>query len=99
MLILRVSIIPTDLPFTFKQLQFPVRLAFGMTINKAQSQSLCILGLCLANACFSHSHLYVAYARVKTQRTLYIYTPNEKTKNIVYPLALGYTIYRLNTYR
>jgi ATP-dependent DNA helicase PIF1 len=28
--------IPTDMPFEFKRLQFPVRLAFAMTINKAQ---------------------------------------------------------------
>jgi ATP-dependent DNA helicase PIF1 len=32
----RNSMIPTDMPFEFKRLQFPVRLAFAMTINKAQ---------------------------------------------------------------
>jgi hypothetical protein len=36
----RIPIIPTDMPFEFKRLQFPVRLAFAMTINKAQGQSL-----------------------------------------------------------
>jgi ATP-dependent DNA helicase PIF1 len=36
----RISVIPTDMPFEFKRLQFPVRLAFAMTINKAQGQSL-----------------------------------------------------------
>ncbi|XP_027836590.2 uncharacterized protein LOC114119284 [Aphis gossypii] len=33
-LIPRIPIIPTDLPFQFKRNQFPVRLAFAMTINK-----------------------------------------------------------------
>ncbi|UYV61805.1 hypothetical protein LAZ67_1006674, partial [Cordylochernes scorpioides] len=36
----RIPMIPTDTPFEFKRLQFPVRLAFAMTINKAQGQSL-----------------------------------------------------------
>ncbi|UYV76741.1 hypothetical protein LAZ67_14001930 [Cordylochernes scorpioides] len=36
----RIPMIPMDTPFEFKRLQFPVRLAFAMTINKAQGQSL-----------------------------------------------------------
>jgi ATP-dependent DNA helicase PIF1 len=32
----RIRMIPTDMSFEFKRLQFPVRLAFAMTINKAQ---------------------------------------------------------------
>jgi hypothetical protein len=32
----RIRMIPTDVSFEFKCLQFPVRLAFVMTINKAQ---------------------------------------------------------------
>jgi ATP-dependent DNA helicase PIF1 len=32
----RIPMIPTDMPFEFKRLQFPVRLAFAMTTNKAQ---------------------------------------------------------------
>ncbi|XP_063915454.1 ATP-dependent DNA helicase pif1-like [Zophobas morio] len=87
-LIPRIPMVPTDLPFTFERLQFPVRLAFAMTINKAQGQSLRVAGLNLGNPCFSHGQLYVACSRVGTPKTLYVYTPNRKTKNIVYPLAL-----------
>jgi hypothetical protein len=32
----RIPMILTDMPCKFKRLQFPVRLAFAMTINKAQ---------------------------------------------------------------
>jgi ATP-dependent DNA helicase PIF1 len=32
----RIPMIPTDMSFEFKRLQYPVRLAFAMTINKAQ---------------------------------------------------------------
>ena len=48
-LIPRINIIPTDMPFEFKRLQFPVRLAFSMTINKAQGQSLQVCRLNLKN--------------------------------------------------
>lgn len=87
-LIPRIPMISTDLPFDFKRLQFPVRLAFAITINKAQGQSLSVAGLNLKNSCFSHGQLYVACSRVGTPKNLYVYTPTEKTQNIVYPLAL-----------
>lgn len=87
-LIPRIPMISTDLPFDFKRLQFPVRLAFAITINKAQGQSLSVAGLNLENSCFSHGQLYVACSRVGTPKNLYVYTPTEKTQNIVYPLAL-----------
>jgi ATP-dependent DNA helicase PIF1 len=32
----RIPMIPTDMSFGFKRLQYPVRLAFAMTINIAQ---------------------------------------------------------------
>ena len=44
--------------------QFPVRPAFGMTINKAQGQTLRMAGLYLPTHPFSHGQLYVAKTRV-----------------------------------
>ena len=38
-LIPRIPIIPSDLPFSFKRLQFPVRPCFAMSINKSQGKS------------------------------------------------------------
>lgn len=87
-LIPRIPMISTDLSFEFKRLQFPVRLAFAMTINKSQGQTLKVAGLNLTNSCFSHGQLYVACSRVGTPKNLIVYAPNGKTKNIVYPLAL-----------
>ena len=55
-----IPIITTDMPFKFRCLQFPVRLAFIATINKAQGQLLQVYGLNLENPCFSHGQLYVA---------------------------------------
>ncbi|GFS97744.1 ATP-dependent DNA helicase [Trichonephila clavipes] len=87
-LIPRIPMIPTDTPFKFKRLQFPILLAFAITINKAQGQSLELCGLDLSVDCFSHGQLYVACSRVGKPDSLYIYANNGKTKNIVYPQVL-----------
>ena len=55
----RIPVIPTDLPFQFKRLQFPIRLAFAITINKAQGQSLEKCSSDINTDCFSHGLLYV----------------------------------------
>lgn len=87
-LIPRIPMIPTDLPFDFKRLQFPVRLAFAMTINKSQGQSLEVCGINLEFPCFAHGQLYVACSRVGKPSSLFIYAPENKTKNVVYQKAL-----------
>jgi hypothetical protein len=78
----------TEFPVRFRRLQFPVKLCFAMTINKAQGQSLRVAGINLETPCFSHGQLYVACSRVGTGKNLFILAPEGKTKNIVYPLAL-----------
>ena len=55
-LIRRIPMIPTDLPFQFKRLQFPIRLTFAITINKAQGQLLEKYGIDLNTGFFSHGH-------------------------------------------
>ncbi|XP_064109609.1 uncharacterized protein LOC135217572 [Macrobrachium nipponense] len=72
----------------FKRLHYPVRLAFAMTINKAQGQCLRVAGINLEQPCFSHGQLYVACSRVGSQERLFILSPEGKTKNIVYQKAL-----------
>ncbi|KAJ8891306.1 hypothetical protein PR048_010822, partial [Dryococelus australis] len=69
----RIPMIPTDIPFEFKRLQFPVRLAFAMTINKSQVQSLSVCDIKLENPCFSHGQLYVACSRVGKPSALFVY--------------------------
>jgi ATP-dependent exoDNAse (exonuclease V) alpha subunit len=65
--ILRIKFIfdNSGLPFTFARKQFPLRLAYAMTINKSQGQTLFHVGLHLTNDVFSHGQLYVTFSRAK----------------------------------
>ena len=83
-----IPMIPTDLPFQFKRLQFPIRLAFAITINKAQGQSLEKCGIGVNTDCFSHGQLYVACSRVGKPDNLFICTDNGKAINVVYSQVL-----------
>ena len=84
----RIPLIPNDFPFEFKRIQFPIKVCFAMTINKSQGQSLKVAGINLESSCFSHGQLYVACSRVGTFVKLFIYAPQGRTKNVVYPQVL-----------
>jgi ATP-dependent DNA helicase PIF1 len=84
----RTPMVPTDMSFEFKRIQFPVGLIFAMSINKAQGQSLNVAGINLETLCFSHGQLCVACSRLGTGRNLYGFAPDGKTRNIVYQIAL-----------
>ena len=74
MLISRIPMVPTDVPFQFKRLQFLEGLAFAMAINKFQGQSLSVCGVNLENSCSSHGELYVACSHIGKPTALF-FTP------------------------
>ncbi|KAJ1693995.1 hypothetical protein LUZ63_010693 [Rhynchospora breviuscula] len=62
----RIPLSPADddlFPFRFKRKQFPVRLCFAITINKAQGQTIPNVRVYLSEPMFSHGQLYVALSR------------------------------------
>ncbi|MCO5550239.1 hypothetical protein L7F22_003722 [Adiantum nelumboides] len=90
----------TQLPFALRRRQFPVRLAFGMTINKSQGQSIAHLGLYLVTPVFTHGQLYVALSRARSAMGVKIVLSDSdgsearplKTVNIVYSEILNNTM-------
>ena len=84
----RIPIIPSDGIVPFRRIQFPVKLCFAMTINKAQGQSLTIAGIDLRTPCFSHGQLYVSCSRAGKEENLFILAPDGKANNVVYHRAL-----------
>jgi ATP-dependent DNA helicase PIF1 len=69
----------SSLPFTLRRAQFPIRLAFAMTINKSQSQSLDHVGLYLATPVFMHGQLYVALSRATNLQNIQILLDDSPT--------------------
>ncbi|PIA31381.1 hypothetical protein AQUCO_05000048v1 [Aquilegia coerulea] len=69
----------------------PLRLAFAMTINKSQGQSVKYVGIDLRNHVFSHGQLYVELSRCTSSNRISVLLGNEdddKTTNVVYPEVL-----------
>ncbi|XP_019447295.1 PREDICTED: uncharacterized protein LOC109350519 [Lupinus angustifolius] len=80
------------LPFVLIRKQFPVRLSFALTINKAQGQTIPNVGIYLPKHVFGHGQLYVALSRGVSKATTKILIKEGKiqgeegdfTKNIVF---------------
>lgn len=82
-----------EIPFKFQRRQVPVKVAYAMTINKAQGQSLKMVGIDLRSPVFSHGQFYVALSRCTHVGSIKVIYPEtnevENTViNIVYPEVL-----------
>jgi len=63
----------TDWPFVLRRRQFPVRVAFAITINKSQGQTFNNVGVCLPSPVYSHGQFYVTISRVTSSANIKIF--------------------------
>lgn len=92
----RITITPSasqaNFSFSMRRRQFPVRLAFAMSINKAQGQSVDWVGIDLRNPVFTHGQLYVALSRAMSAQRIRVLLPDDnkdsKVHNIVFDEVL-----------
>ncbi|KAG5561267.1 hypothetical protein RHGRI_004335 [Rhododendron griersonianum] len=77
----RISLTPSssEFPFRMTRRQFPVRLAYAMTINKSQGQSVKFVGVDLRTPVFSHGQLYVALSRCTSFDRISVLLPGDET--------------------
>jgi Helicase len=80
-----------EYPFIMRRLQFPVKLAFAMTFNRAQGQSLQKCGILLPDCVWTHGQLYVALSRCSDKRNLRIYANQEEFTTLNLPMGHSYT--------
>lgn len=79
----------------FRRRQFPLRLAWSLTITKSQGQSLNCVGIYLPDGVFSHGMLYVALSRATNSDFVFCCINYDHanrryyTKNIVYKQVLN----------
>lgn len=87
-LIPRTPTVPTNLPN--RKVAIPYCLAFTMTVNKAQGQSMSFMsmhGLNRENSYLFRGQLYVACSRVGQPHNLFVYVKIYSTVYIVHEFA------------
>ncbi len=70
--------------------QFPVRLAWAITVHKSQGQTYTSVVIDMGRGAFAHGQAYVALSRCKSLETLYLKRPLTHNDVIVDPAVISF---------
>lgn len=70
--------------------QYPIRLAWALTIHKSQGQTYESVALDLTTAAFAHGQMYVALSRCTSLEGLYLKMPVQRKDIIVDPKVIAF---------
>ncbi|KAL7491042.1 hypothetical protein ACHAWT_000513 [Skeletonema menzelii] len=74
----------TNLPFVLSRLQFPIKSAFAMTINRSQSQTFSEkCGILLPKSLWTHGQLYVSFSRCGNMNNVFIWADQDEFKELL----------------
>ena len=92
----RIKFLPDDkkTPVEYQRIQFPVRIDFAITSNRAQGRTYKKVGINLTTNLFSHGQLYVSLSRVGSFKKVSVFQPKNSTtygymKNVVFHEVLN----------
>ena len=87
----RITLRPKErqYPFEWSRRQFPIKPAYSITINKAQGQTMKMIGVWLPDSVFGHGQLYVGCGRVGAPQRLRLAVKGDPgnpkyTRNVVF---------------
>ena len=74
----------TKLPFVLKRLQFPIKVAFALTINRSQSQTFSgKLGILLPRSIWTHGQIYVTFSRCGDPNNVFVWANQDEFKELI----------------
>jgi ATP-dependent exoDNAse (exonuclease V) alpha subunit len=93
----------SDFPVPFVRVQFPILVAYYLTISRAQGQTFKYAGLYLPKNVFAHGHMYVGLSRCGNPDGVHVFANQTEfshlahmldsstryTKNVVYKELLS----------
>ncbi|KAL3119855.1 hypothetical protein niasHT_005915 [Heterodera trifolii] len=62
----------------YERLQFPIKPAFAMTIQKGQGQTISTVGIDLEREVFTHGQLYTAFSRATDGNNVRVHAPKRE---------------------
>ena len=79
-----------------KRKQFPIIIAFAITINRSQGLTFDRVGIYLPTPVFSHGQLYVAFSRATSQKGIFLQIIHNPQQSQGYLIQNSDTLYTKN---